>query len=598
MSFTDTFREETSALYTDLYQLTMLQAYFREEMNEEAVFDLFVRRLGARNYLLAAGLEQVLAYLESLSFSEQAIDYLAEQEVFDDDFLQWLSEFAFTGEVYAVPEGTPVFADEPILEVVAPIGEAQFVETLLLNQITHQTGIASKAARVRHAADARAGDAQRIVADFGMRRLHGTDAAVKGARAMYVAGIDATSNVAAGEAYGIPITGTMAHSYVEAHDSEMDAFRAFADTYPETILLVDTYDTIEGVKKVIDLAEEKGDDFRVRGIRLDSGDLADLATRARRLLNDAGLDDVLIFASSGLDEWKIADLVDRGAPIDGFGVGTRMGTMADQPYLDSAYKLAGYAGKPRMKLSKEKSNLPGRKQVVRQFEGGTAVRDVIAQHDEAIDGTPLLEHVMEDGQRTEAGQPRELAAIRDYAETQRQRLPERLRAIDAQVPVILSSGYGAERLLDRLDDLRETDVLVVGFGGAGGCSAVAAHEAGEALPDAVAVAEEVVRPQPRRVAQAAEGVEGADLLQAAADAAAAELADELIRPELLARLDAAVGGLGRLAAQAHHAVVAHAAGAGSVMRPRSLRFGRPATTPTGARACRRFGTNSAMRRWR
>jgi nicotinate phosphoribosyltransferase len=451
MAFDDQFRPDTAALYTDLYQLTMLQAYWREGMDETAVFDLFARRLKDRNFLLACGLEQALDYLEHLSFSDEALDYLAEQDLFEDAFLEWLADFEFTGDVYAVPEGTPVFPDEPIVEVVAPIGEAQLAETFLLNQITLQTTLASKAVRVVQAA--RADGTDRLVADFGMRRMHGTDAALKAARAFHVAGVDATSNVAAGQAYGLPITGTMAHSYVEAHDTEMDAFRAFADLYPETILLVDTYDTLDGVRKVIDLADEKGEDFRVRGVRLDSGDLAELAKQSRRLLDEAGLEDVMIFASSGLDEHAIADLLDQGAPIDGFGVGTKMGTSADHPALDTAYKLCGYAGRPRMKLSAEKSNLPGRKQVVRQYEDGVAVRDVIATDDDAgHTGAPLLERVMADGERTEAGAPRPLDALREHAAARVAELPDRLRALDRSekdYDVVLTDAMKA-----RLDDTR------------------------------------------------------------------------------------------------------------------------------------------------
>jgi len=457
MTFDDHFRAETSALYTDLYQLTMLQSYWREGMNRTAVFDLFVRRLKHRNYFLACGLEQVLRYLETLSFSDDALAYLREQEQFGDDFLAWLADFEFTGDVYAVPEGTPVFPDEPIVEVVAPIGEAQLVETFLLNQITFQTTIASKAARV--AAVAHAGGAERVVADFGMRRMHGTDAAMKAARAAYVAGVDATSNVAAGEAYRIPVAGTMAHSYVEAHDAEMEAFRAFADQYPETILLVDTYDTLDGVRKVIDLAEERGEDFRVRGIRLDSGDLRELATEARRLLDSAGLTDVQIFVSGGLDEHRIAELLDRGAPIDGFGVGTKMGTSADQPALDSAYKLCGYAGRPRMKLSAEKSNLPGRKQVIRQYEEGTAVRDVIAtEGSDRHAGAPLLERVMAGGERTDAGTARPLDALREHAAARRAELPDRLHALDRDpegYDVVLSDAMET-RLENTRMELRDT----------------------------------------------------------------------------------------------------------------------------------------------
>jgi nicotinate phosphoribosyltransferase len=440
-----------SPLFTDLYQLTMLQAYFREGMSEPAVFDLFVRRLRHRNYLLACGLDTVLDFLEDLHFTAGEIDYLAEQDAFEDDFLDHLADFRFTGDVHAVPEGTPVFADEPLLEVVAPIGEAQLVETYLLNQITLQTGLASKAARVVHAAQRDGTD--RAVADFGMRRMHGTDAALKAARAYHIAGVNSTSNVLAGQTYDLPITGTMAHSYVEAHDREMEAFEAFAQLYPETTLLVDTYDTLDGVRKVIALAEAWGEDFRVQAIRLDSGDLAALAHRSRQLLDDAGLEHVKIFASSSLDEYEITDLLDRGAPIDGFGVGTRMGTMADQPYLDSAYKLAGYAGKPRMKLSKEKSNLPGRKQVVRQFENGVADRDVITARDESVDGEPLLQCVMKGGVRTDAGEPRALDDLRAYAAEQQDRLPPRLRALSEAHPAY--SVTLSDRLAADLDATRE-----------------------------------------------------------------------------------------------------------------------------------------------
>lgn len=418
---------DNAALFTDLYQLTMLQAYYREGMEADGVFDLFVRRLESRNYLLACGLGTVLDYLEELRFTDEALDYVASVGTFGDDFIEYLSRFQFSGDVYAVREGTPVFADEPIVEVVAPIGEAQLVETFLLNQITFQTNAATKARRVRHAA----GD--RLVADFGMRRMHGGDAPLKAARAYYIAGIDSTSNVLAGQLYGIPVTGTMAHSYVEAHDVEEDAFRAFADIYPETILLVDTYDTLEGVRKVVELAERMGDAFRVQGVRLDSGDLAELAVESRKILDTAGLTNLSIFASGSLDEFKITELLSRGAPIDGFGVGTKMGTIADQPYLDSAYKLSGYTGKPRMKLSKEKSNLPGRKQVYRLFDGGRASHDVIATRDEQLDGEPLLAPMMIDGVRTKEGH-RSLREIREFAAEAMSAMPERLHSLQKSDP--------------------------------------------------------------------------------------------------------------------------------------------------------------------
>lgn len=443
--------DDNAALFTDLYQLTMLQAYFREGMAETAVFDLFVRRLGDRNYLLACGLDTVLDYLETLRFTDEALAYVGSLGTFDSSFIDYLAEFRFTGDVFAVPEGTPVFADEPIVEVVGPIGEAQLVETFLLNQITFQTNAATKASRVKFAA----GD--RIVADFGMRRMHGSDAAMRAARAYHVAGLDSTSNVLAGCAYDIPVSGTMAHSYIEAHEMEADAFREFARIYPDSVLLVDTYDTLDGVRKVVDLAEEMGDAFQVRGIRLDSGDLGDLAFESRRILDDAGLTTVSIFASGSLDEHLIRDLVESGAPIDGFGVGTRMGTIADQPYLDSAYKLSEYAGRPRMKLSSEKSNLPGRKQVYRNSDGGEAVYDVIATSEESMTGTPLLEHVMQEGCRTAAGRV-PLDDARRRARDELAQMPAPIRALETAgdaYPVRLSEPL-SERVKETRAQLRRT----------------------------------------------------------------------------------------------------------------------------------------------
>ncbi len=444
----DWVRHDNTALFTDLYQLTMLQAYFVEGMNDEAVFDLFVRRLRRRNYLVACGLETCLRYLETLRFTSADLAYLDTLGLFRAEFLAYLADFRFTGDVYAAREGTPVFANEPILEVVAPIGQAQLVETFLLNQITFQTNLATKAHRVMRAARGRA------VSDFGMRRMHAADATLKAARACYIAGVQTTSNVLAGRLYGIPVLGTMAHSYIEAHDTEAEAFRAFTALYPHTTLLVDTYDTLDGVRKVIALAKEHGDAFQPGAIRLDSGDLAELARQARRLLDDAGLHHVKIFASSSLDEHAITDLLDREAPIDGFGVGTHMGTVADCPYLDTVYKLVEYDGKGRMKLALDKSTVPGRKQVFRVKEAGKAARDVLALHDETLDGQPLLQRVMRGGQRTEAGRPRPLDDLRAHTEAATARLPDHLLALeetDAPYPVVLS-----DRLRERRDGLRET----------------------------------------------------------------------------------------------------------------------------------------------
>lgn len=412
-----------SALLTDLYELTMLQAYWSRRMTREAVFSLFVRKLPTgRNLLIAAGLDDALRYLETLRFTEDDLEYLRELGFFSESFLAWLGELRFTGTVFAVPEGTPVFGGEPLVEVAAPLPEAQIAETLLLNQVHLQTVAASKAYRVVQAA------AGRTVVDFGMRRMHGTDAALKAARAFHIAGVHATSNVLAGERYGIPVAGTMAHSFVQAHDSELDAFRHFARLYPETILLVDTYDTEEGVRNVVRLAEELGDGFQVRGVRLDSGDLGALARAARTILDHAGLHGVEVFASGGLDEHEIARLVASDAPITGFGVGTHMGVSNDAPALDMAYKLTSYAGRGRLKLSSGKRILPGRKQIFREERKGEAVGDVLALAHERLPGEPLLRKVMADGRRLPGSSP-PLGEIRDYARLAVASLPSSLRAI-------------------------------------------------------------------------------------------------------------------------------------------------------------------------
>ena len=411
------------ALLTDLYQLTMLQAYVEEQMHDTAVFSLFVRRLPPRrNYLLACGLDDVLTYLETLRFDTAALDYLASLGRFSSGFLQHLEQFRFTGDVYAVPEGTPVFALEPILEVVAPLPQAQFVETAVMNQIHHPTVIASKAARVVAAARGR-----RVI-DFGMRRMHGLHASLAAARACYIAGVDATSNVAAAQMFGIPASGTMAHSYVQAHDDEYEAFRAFTHLYPDTVLLVDTYDTLDGVRKVVRLARGSGSEFRVSALRLDSGDLGVLALESRRILDEAGLQHVRLIASSSLNEDSIDALLAAGAPFDGFGVGTEMGVSRDVPTVDIVYKLVEYAGRDRFKLSPGKPVLPGRKQVFRIERDGVAEYDILAIHDEQVDGRRLLEPVMKDGARLPAGRAT-LHESRARAARELALLPPEVRAI-------------------------------------------------------------------------------------------------------------------------------------------------------------------------
>ena len=416
------------ALFTDLYELTMAQAYLEEGLTAEAVFSLFVRRLPRRrNYLLACGLDTVLDYLQDLRFHDDDLAYLASLGKFSTHFLDWLRDFRFRGTVYAVPEGTPVFANEPILEIVAPLPEAQFVETLVMNQIHLQTMLSSKAQRVVTAARGRP------VIDFGTRRTHGIDAALKAARAFYIGGVAATSNVLAGKIYGVPVAGTMAHSYIQVYEDEAAAFRTFARRYPGTTLLVDTYDTLEGVRKVIELSKAPGADFEVGAVRLDSGDLLALSREARVLLDQAGLDGIEIFASGGLDEDAVAHLVCAGAPIDGFGVGTSMGVSSDAPDLDTVYKLCEYAGSGRLKLSIDKPILPGRKQVFRVSEKGRYARDVIARAGEDLPGQPLLEVVMRNGERLPASRV-DIEAARAYTRQQVALLPEPIRAIAPAAP--------------------------------------------------------------------------------------------------------------------------------------------------------------------
>lgn len=426
--------QQAFSLFTDLYELTMVQAYLAEGMTEEATFSLAVRALPRRrNFLVACGLDQVLAHLESLKFSDDDINYLKSLGKFSQKLLDWLADFRFTGDVFAMPEGTPVFGNEPILEIVAPLPQAQLVETFVMNQIHLQTLIASKAARVVAAAQGR------DVVEFGARRIHGTGTAIHAARASYIAGATATSNVAAGKEFGLPVVGTMAHSYVQAFGSEVEAFRTFTRHFPETTLVVDTYDSLAGVSRVVDLSRQLGEDFRVRAIRLDSGDLGELAKAARKLLDDAGLDRVSIFASGGLDEDSIADVVAIGGPIDAFGVGTRMGVSADAPSLEMAYKLAEFAGTGRVKLAPGKVVLPGRKQVFRTLVNGMAVADTIARAEEDLDGTPLLTKVMKGGQRTAPAE--NLETIRDYAKNQIAGLPPSVRGIahaDPAYPVAVS----------------------------------------------------------------------------------------------------------------------------------------------------------------
>lgn len=389
------------SLLTDFYELTMCASYFENKRNELATFDLFIRKLPPnRSYFVFAGLEQVLLFLKKMRFTEEQINYLRKQSL-KEDFLNYLRKFRFTGEVWAVPEGTIVFPNEPLIRVTAPIIEAQIIETFLLNTVNLQTTIATKASRVVCAAKGKP------IVEFGLRRTQGTDAGMKAARCSYLAGCNGTSNVLAGMKYGIPIFGTMAHSYVMFFDCEIEAFMAFAKAFPnKSILLIDTYDDLKGAENAVIVAkklEKQG--HKLDGIRLDSGNLLTLSKKVRAILDDNGLDYVKIFASGDLDEYKIEQLIEKGAEIDAFGVGTRMSTSFDRPYVDVVYKLSGKVENgvfiPTMKLSKGKVTLPGRKQVFRQKDlKGKYCKDIVGLEDEKVNGEPLLARVMENGQIT------------------------------------------------------------------------------------------------------------------------------------------------------------------------------------------------------
>lgn len=439
------------SLLVDLYELSMVDVYRRTGMAERpATFSLFVRSLPERrNYLVAAGLDDALDWLETVRFGPDDLAAIEGLGRFDDEFLAWLEAFRFTGSVRAVPEGTIVFPEEPILEVDAPIAHAQLAESYLLNQITLQTTLATKAARCRHAARGRA------VIDFALRRTHGVDAAMKLARVGRIVGLDGTSNIAGAVHYGVPANGTMAHSFVQAHEDETDAFRAFASAYgSETVLLVDTYDTARGVDRAIEVAAEmraRGDELR--GIRIDSGDLGALAHDARRRLDDAGFDGVSIFASGGLDEYAIEALVGAGAPIDGFGVGTAIGVSSDAPDLETAYKLVAFDGNAVRKTSAGKASWPGAKQVWRDADWGGDTVGLADEVFEAGDVHPLLDTVMENGERTPDGD-RTLDLANEVFEAQWEAMPPGLRRLDERTshPVHMSSRLiSLARSLDAAD---------------------------------------------------------------------------------------------------------------------------------------------------
>lgn len=449
--------ERAYGLTTDLYELTMAAAYFENGLHQPALFDLFIRRLPKhRSYLITAGLEQVLEYLSELRFTPDQIDYLRKHPVFkrvSDAFFDYLTSFRFTGDVWAMPEGTAAFAMEPLLRVKGPIIEAQIVETFLLSTLNFQTMIASKAARVVRAAQGRS------VIEFGTRRAHGTEAGLFAARAAYIGGCIGTSNVEAGLLFGIPTFGTLAHSFVMSFEKEDDAFRAFINIFPENAtVLVDTYDTIAAVKRLA----RQYKDSSVPAVRLDSGDLCELSKQVRQILDDAGMTQTKIFASSDLNEFSIADLISRGAQLDSFGVGTELATSYDAPAISGVYKLSGIEEngqiKMRIKLSKDKATYPGPKQVWRLVDStGKYIRDVVSLADEAEPrvergdtAAPLLKPVMKDGQilqRPNAGVVG-LNPLRDRTLEELEHLPADLLLLRTatRYPVIFSDGLEEARV--------------------------------------------------------------------------------------------------------------------------------------------------------
>lgn len=427
-------KETDLPLLVDLYELAMAQAYWSEGMNENAVFSLFFRTLPEnRNFVLACGQQHVAYIIESLVFTDEHIKRLESLGRFQPRFLDWLREFRFSGSVHAIAEGTPVFPQEPLLEVEGPVAEVQLLESLVMNYVHLESVLASKAVRLIFAAQGRP------VVDFGMRRTHGMDAAHRGVRAYRFAGLAGTSNVLAGLDFNMPVYGTMAHSFVQACTDEMEAFRTYARLYPGTTLLVDTYDTLSAVERIIDWLREEPE-VRIGGIRLDSGDLASEAAECRRMLDEAGLGHVKIMASGGLDEYKIATLVSDNAPIDGFGVGTAIGASNDEPALELAFKLTEYADLPRMKNSPGKQSFPGRKQVYRRLDSnGRLAQDVVAGRDEVFDGEPLLKPVMKRGLIIEGAIPT-LDSQVDNAKRAVDTLPSQFRSLEPahENPVVIS----------------------------------------------------------------------------------------------------------------------------------------------------------------
>lgn len=439
-----------SLLLTDLYQLSMMEVYGRHDMCQTGVFELFVRKLPRqRGFLMMAGLEQLVQFLEQMRYSTEELDWLRSTGLFSPSFVDSLVDMRFTGDLDSMAEGTVFFADEPVVRITAPLPQAQLVESRLINLVHYQIVVASKAARMVLAAP------ERTLVDFGFRRAHGAEAGLLAARAAYVAGFAGTATLAANRTFGVPVFGTMAHSFIQAHDDEAMAFERFALARPKSLtLLIDTYDTEAGARLVVRLAPRlAASGIAIAAVRLDSGDLAMHARNVRAILDAADLRQVRIMASGGLDERSLQALVRQGAPIDSFGIGTSLTTSSDAPALDCAYKLQEYAGRPRRKLSEGKATWPGRKQVWRRFEAdGTIAHDTVALAEEPPCGEPLLHPVLRAGRRVKDAPT--LAEVRAHAAASLGSLPQPLQRLEeASVPVEISPALRG--LAARMDQSRK-----------------------------------------------------------------------------------------------------------------------------------------------
>lgn len=435
-----------SPLFTDLYELTMMAAYQENHMTANATFSLFIRGYEQlnRGYFIAAGLQDALRSLEQLRFSQGEIEYLQRLNLFPRSFIQALPDFRFTGDVWAMPEGTICFSDEPLMEVTAPIAEAQLVETFLINIIGFQTNIATKAARCIHAAKGRP------IVDFSLRRTQGLDAGMQVARSTYIAGFSGTSNVLAARRYDIPVSGTMAHSFVLAFRNDGDAFQAYARTFPDdSVFLIDTRHVLHGAHDAVNIAKIMAENgHRLKGVRIDSGDMVESSRQVRHILDEAGLQQVQIIATSGFDEYKIEKTLISGAIIDAFGVGANIGVSSDSPFLDVVYKMVRYHDRDVRKTSPGKTTLAGEKQVFRRINAdGRPTEDIIACRNEVIEGAePLLEKVMTDGKRQHPLPS--LAQIRAKIQSSLSAIDQRYTSLQqpARYPVHLSRNLSALQL--------------------------------------------------------------------------------------------------------------------------------------------------------